>query len=369
MKRFGVVFFLLTVLTIPVFSQDLTIAPEDLRLEMRADGGFHLFIRKKPDISSVLLTESTRDPSMQADSYAYRAGEWNPINGDEIRLLNGIPIPRESRIYSLISSTVINHPVMGEAFHIYLPYILHYGYQWGRHGEVYLTDGTFLNIRTFALPYADYRGAFRDNPFVLEAKQEPPPDPPAGNYLPEATSAFTEIARTGGGEFIYSRDPDHTVDIIRDILEKERGKALDIVICLDTTGSMRKYIDALRAKLIPMLDELLSGFPSFRIGMVQYKDYHEVYLTRITPFTTDFAQFQRNLNAIRPGGGGDIPEAVYEALHDGATRFSWEAESRLMILIGDAPPHPRPRGRITGEIALNAAAERNIKVHAILLPQ
>jgi hypothetical protein len=352
-----------------LFAQDLSISPEDLRLELRADGGFHLFIRKKPDISSVLLTETTRDPNMLADNYAYRAGEWNAINGNEIRLLNGVPIPRESRIYSLISSTVINHPVIGEAFHIYIPHVLYYGYAGGRHGEVNVTDGTFINIRTFAMPYADYRGSFRDNPFRLEARQEPLPGPPSGNYIREAAEAFTQIAQSGGGEMIYVETPDEIVDLIRNLLEKERGNTLDIVICLDTTNSMRRYIDPVRLKLIPMLNEILSGFSSFRIGMVLFKDYNEIYLTRVIPFTTDFTRFQRDLNAIRAQGGGDIPEAVYEALYDGATRFSWEAESRIMILIGDAPPHPRPRGRITKAMVDSAVEARGIKVHAMLLPQ
>ncbi|MCL2266968.1 MAG: hypothetical protein FWC17_04290 [Treponema sp.] len=175
-----------------LYAQDLSLNTGDLLLELRADGGFHLFIRKKPDISSVLLTESTRDPAMLADNYAYRAGEWNPINGDEIRILNGVPIPRESNIFSLISSTMVNHPVLGQAFHIYIPYILYYGYEDSRHGEVYLTDGTFLNIRTFSLPYADYRGSFRDNPFRLEATQEPLQGPPAGIYLAETLNAFSD---------------------------------------------------------------------------------------------------------------------------------------------------------------------------------
>jgi hypothetical protein len=369
MKKVSVIFCLFMVIGYPLLAQDLTITGGDLLLELRADGGFHLFIRKKPDISSVLLTETTRDPAMQADNYAYRAGEWNPINGDEIRLLNGVPIPRESRVFSLVSSSIVNHPSLGEAFHVYIPYILYYGYPGGRHGEVYLTDGTYLNIRAFTLPYADYRGSFRDNPFVLEARQEAQPGPPVGTYLPEAVSSFTEIAKAGGGEFIYSSGPDDVVNLIRSILEKERGKNIDIVICLDTTNSMKKYIDPVRASLIPMLNEMLSGFPSFRIGMVLFKDYYEEYLTRVIPFTSDFERFQRDLNAIRVGGGGDIPEAVYEALHEGAVRFQWEAESRIMILIGDAPPHPRPRGRITGAMAKNAAAERNIKVHAMLMPQ
>ena len=369
MKRCGVIFFLLfAVFGFSLYAQNLNIESADLRLELRADGGYHLFIRKKPDISSVLLTESTRDPSMRADNYAYRAGEWNPVNGDEIRILNGTPLPR-GRIYSLVSSTVENHPELGQSFHIYIPYILYYGYEGGRSGEVYITDGTYLNIRAFSLPYADYRGSFKDNPFVLEAKQEPVPGPPEGKYIREAVDTFKEIAKSGGGNIIYSQGPDDVVELIKIELEKERGKNIDIVICLDTTNSMKKFIDPLRAKLVPMLEDAFRGFPSFRIGMVLFKDYSDIYLTRIIPFTSDFAVFQRNINAVRVTGGGDIPEAVYEALYDGAEKFPWEAESKLMILLGDAPPHPKPRGKITKEMADNAAAEKKIKVHALLLPQ
>jgi hypothetical protein len=351
-----------------LFAQDLSLSTSDLVLELRPDGGFHLFIRKKPDIASVLLTESTRDPAMQSVNYAYRAGEWNPINGDEIRILNGVPIPRESRIYSLISSTVVSHPVLGDAFHIYLPYVLYYGYEGGRHGRVYLADGTYLNIRTFALPHADYRGAFRDNPFMLEARQEQPTMPLMERYIPEALAAFREIARTGSGELILVQDTDDIVNRFRTALERERGRTLDLVICIDTTNSMRKYMNTIQEKLVPMLEQVLTGFPSFRIGMVRFKDYRELYLTRVIPFTDDFSVFQNELNAIRVGGGGDIPEAVYEALYDGATKFTWEAQARIMILIGDAPPHPRPRGRITKAMVDREVEERNIIVHAMLLP-
>ena len=369
MKRCFFIIIIFTFLTFSLFSQDLSVSTEDLLLELRADGGYHLFIRKKPDISSVLLTETTRDPAMRADNYAYRAGEWNAINGNEVRILNGVPIPRESRVYSLISSTVVNHPTLGPAFHVYIPYVLYYGYPETRHGEVYLTDGTFLNIRTFILPYADYRGAFLDNPFRLEATQEPPPGPPEGIYIEETVEKFKEIALAGNGELIYSKSPDDVVELIKLVLQKERGKTLDIVICLDTTNSMKKYIDAARAKLIPMLQETLSGFPSFRIGMVLFKDYNDIYLTRIIPFTTNFSRFQTDLNAIRVSGGFDIPEAVYEALYEGAVKFPWEAQSRIMILIGDAPPHPRPRGKITKEMVDNAIKEKGLTVHTMILPQ
>ena len=363
---FSIFFPLLIFSGVFTHAQDLTLGAQDIFIEHRPDGGFHLFVRKKPGINSVLITESTRDPGMSSDNYAYRAGEWNAVNGNEIRLLNGVPIARDSRIYSLISSTVTAHGKLGEAFHVYIPYVLYYGYEGGRNGEVYVTDGTYLNIRAFSLPYADYRGAFRDNPFAMEAQE--PESPPEGNYMKEAEEAFNVIAKAGGGNLIYSTGSDDLVERIKIMLEKEKGKSIDLVLCLDTTGSMKPHINSLRQKLIAMLKELLSDFTSFRIGMVLYKDYSDDYLNKVIPFTTDFNAFQRNLNSITVRGGGDIPEAVYEALYEGAAKFSWEAETRLLILAGDAPPHPIPRGRITSEMVDKVVTEKGIVVQAILLP-
>jgi hypothetical protein len=355
--------------TVFLSAEDMTILSNDIRIEQRVDGGFHLFIRKKGDIASVLLTESTRDPGLKADNYAYRAPEWNAINGDEIRILDGIPIPKESRVRSIIDSTPELHPELGEAFHLYIPYILNFGYEDSRHGEVYVVDGTYLNIRTFALPYADYRGAFKDNPFTLKVTQKPFPGPPEGNYMKDTVDSFKEISEKGNGDLIYAKGADDLVDKIKEALEKEAGKTVDIVLCLDTTASMRDDIDSVRKMLIPMLADTISKFSSFRIGMVLYKDYFDEYLTRIFPFTLDFGHFQRLLNSIRVGGGRDIPEAVYEALYDAATGYTWEAESRIIILIGDAPPHPRQRGKVSKQMVDDAVKEQGLKVNAIILPQ
>jgi hypothetical protein len=332
------------------------------------DGGFHLFIRKKPELGSVLLTESTRDPSLTESNYAYRCPEWNPVNGDEIRVLDGAPIPRESQIWSLIDSTPEADAQFGEAFHIYIPYILNYGYEWGRHGEIYITDGTYLNIRGFVMPYGDYRGDFRDNPFVLRVTQQPLEGPPEGNYMKDTVDSYSEIV-SGRGELVYSKGADDLVDKIGEILEREKGKSLDLVLCMDATGSMKDDIDSVRRLLIPLLEGMMKDFPDFRIGMVLYKDYYDEYLTRVIPLTRDFDSFRRNLNAIRPGGGRDIPEAVYEALNEAVVKFPWEAESKLIILIGDAPPHPRQRGKVSKAAVDEGVEKRGLKVHAIILPQ
>jgi Mg-chelatase subunit ChlD len=347
-------------------AQDLTIGPEDLRIEQHVDGGFHLYIRKKPAVSSVLLVESTRDPALREDNYAYRAGEWNAVNGDEIRLLDGAPIPRERRIHSIIDSSPEGHPELGPAFHLYIPYILHYGYENTRRGEVYVVDGAYFNLRAFALPYGDYRGPFLDNPYVLRITQRE--GAPGGSYMKDTEEAFREIAAAGNGDLVYAAGPEDLVNKIRDILEKERGRRVDLVLCLDTTNSMKDDIDEVRRALIPMLREITAGFSSFRIGMVLSKDYYEEYLSRVLPFTGDFGEFQQRLNAIRVSGGRDIPEAVYEALYEGAVKFKWEAERKFIILIGDAPPHPRQRGKISKEMVDREVKERGLRVHTIILP-
>ncbi|MDR0474855.1 MAG: VWA domain-containing protein [Treponema sp.] len=371
-RKITLVFALIFAFCLPLIqaqAQDISIGAEDIRIELRADGGVHLFIRKKPGISSVLLTETTRDPELRSDNFAYRAAEWNPVNGDEIRILDGFPIPRENRIYSLISSTPETHQQLGEAFHIYIPWIIFYGYDNTRHGAVILADGTYMNIRSFAFPYGDYRGSFMDNPFLLRITQREDDEPPEGKYSKEAEDSFRQITRDGRGSLLHAASPKDLTDSIKTILEREKGNAVDLVICMDTTGSMRPYIDDLRRRLIPMLNEMLAQFTEFRIGLLLFRDYNEEYLTRIVPFTENFEAFQRSLNSAQARGGGDIPEAVYEALYDGAVKFPWEKESRIMILIGDAPPHPKPRGRITKELVDKTAAEKNIKVHAILLPE
>jgi hypothetical protein len=350
-------------------AQDLTVSAGDIRIEQRVDGGYHLFIRKKPEINSVLLTESTRDPSMREDNYAYRAPEWNPVNGDEIRYLDGLPIPREDRIYSLIDSTPEPHPEFGMAFHIYIPYILNFGFPATRHGEVYVVDGTYLNIRGFALPFGDYRSSFQDNPFVLRVIQTPLPGPPEGNYMRDTVQTFQEIAGSGGGSLVYSTGPRDLVQKIGEILKQEEGKTLDLVLCLDTTNSMRDDIDSIRLQLIPMLETMAAGFLDFRVGMVLYKDYFEEYLNQIIPFTRDLEAVRRSLNAVRVNGGRDTPEAVYEALYEASVKFPWDAEAKLVILIGDAPPHPRPRGGITRDMVEGEITGRGLKVHSIILPQ
>ena len=151
-------------LEISFAAEDILIHAEDLRLTYDAGAnfdsakGYHLYIRKKSRIESVMLVETTKDPEGKQDSYAYRALEYNSINGDEIRYLNGKVLDSEGAKYPLMDSTPEPDSVFGEAFHIFIPSEIAFGYPWTRNGVLKIGRGTFINIRSFEKKYGDYTG-------------------------------------------------------------------------------------------------------------------------------------------------------------------------------------------------------------------
>ena len=362
----AVVIFLLPVV---ISAQELSIGPEDLIIEQSLEGGYNLWIRQKEGIKSVLLTESTEDPERKAATYALRAQEYNPYNGDELRILNGEFLDPDSGLFSLIDSTPEPYEKFGSAFRIFIPYIVIYGYDWSRQGEILVVDGTYLSVRAFGAEYADYSGGFMDNPFILKVTQKPMEGPPEGNYMEDTVKTYTEIAEEGGGRAIYCSGEDDLLNALGDVLDEVDSGSLDLVLALDTTASMDNDIPWLKRELVPLLKEQTEGYAHFRFGMVLYRDYHEDYLTRVRPFQNDLNGIQGVINRTTVFGGRDIPEAVYEALYEGVHAFPWVAEDRKLLLIGDAPPHERPRGKVTKEMVYEDAETLGVEITTIILPQ
>ncbi|MFA6855653.1 MAG: vWA domain-containing protein [Treponema sp.] len=375
--------------------EPLLIRSSDVRIEQSDSSGFgtktgfDLYVRKKSGIESVLLTETTKDPDGKADNYAYRATEWNKVNGDEKRFLNGKLLDSAGAKFSLVDSTAEDDPVFGKSFHIYIPSEIVYGYSWSRNGTVTIGRGTFINIRAFAEKYADYRGAFSDNPFMFDLGRKPEPVPVApevpdikevpvltDDYNPDASEKFHEISDF----MIYSKGPDTLVDDIMTSINKIDPKTkADVVFAIDTTGSMKDDIAKLRKEWVPRLVADLKSFGSIRLGLLLYRDYGESgYNYKNIPvkfydFTRNIDEFKKNLNGFTIIGteGGDIPEAVYEGLYGALSFYDWDADAvRKIILIGDAGPHPTPRGtkKYTKALVQQLAAGKGITIDAIILP-
>lgn len=371
--------FLLLFILLPLSAQEVTLAPEDLYIETDEEG-FHLWVKKQPDINSVMITESTEDPEDERSVFAYRAFDYNEINGSEKRILNGEFL--DAGYNFLLDSTPEDHELLGEAFHIYIPSSVTYGYPWSREGQVDIGEGSWINLRTFPLPFGDYSEGFSDNPFIFATRMPEPeiaapeeevsvaaallPETPA---VPAASdeSVFEEVARETDGEFATEVNGDGAVDRIGKILDKYKGKEVDLALVVDTTVSMKDDVEFIRKRLIPLVEEKIEGFKSVRIGLVLYRDYKESYLTRSYPLEEHFGETQRILDSIKVAGGRDIPEAVFEGLWEAQTAYDWQGEEKIIVQIGDAPPHDEPRGEVTREMVYEYAREEGISIYPILL--
>jgi hypothetical protein len=135
---------------------------------------------------------------------------------------------------------------------------------------------------------------------------------------------------------------------------------VDLAFVVDTTGSMGAFINVAQRQMIAMLQALSTPHPSpsaqgergrgegaktpidLRLGIVEYRDHppqDHTFVARPHAFTSDLARAQKTINGLKPDGGGDAPEAVYDGL-SGACELEWRQHSqRLAVLIGDAPPH------------------------------
>ena len=118
---------------------------------------------------------------------------------------------------------------------------------------------------------------------------------------------------------------------------------LDIAFLIDATGSMGDEIDKLKRSMRAVADQIahLPSQPDLCFALVSYRDRGDAFFVRGSDFTNDLPAFQRQLEQLRAGGGGDMPEALNEALHTTVHRLSWRGDgtARIVLLVADAPPH------------------------------
>ncbi len=163
-----------------------------------------------------------------------------------------------------------------------------------------------------------------------------------------------------------------------------RIEALDLVFCIDSTGSMEDDIDAVKEAATEITSAIKTNIPgpNSRMAVVDYKDFNQPNLDpdidipyggvtdypyrTVLGFTTDANLVVAAIDSLTASGGGDGPESVYTALMhcidhnslgvtlDGQLYGASPASSgpgawrhgnvmRVVILMGDAPPHdPEP---------------------------
>ncbi|WP_243794349.1 vWA domain-containing protein [Saccharopolyspora gloriosae] len=131
--------------------------------------------------------------------------------------------------------------------------------------------------------------------------------------------------------------------------------SVDIVLCIDTTGSMGPILEHVKENALSFHDQLGSAMASkgrsisqLRLKVIAFRDFADraedaVHQTDFLPFPDRAPDFESFVGGLRSAGGGDAPESGLEALAL-AIGSEWERgldrRRHVIVLFTDAPAHP-----------------------------
>lgn len=163
----------------------------------------------------------------------------------------------------------------------------------------------------------------------------------------------------------------------------QRGPEVDLVFCMDCTGSMGSHIKSAKHSIETIARKLIEveGY-DLRFGVVAYRDYNDndsgrSYPVLTFPFTSQIEVMEEYLTSLSASDDpyGDGPEAVEEGLTRVAEMEWRDTPTKLCVLIGDAPPHglgewhdDYPEGPPSGIDALqvlDGLADKGVVVYAL----
>src|SRR3974390_3189118 len=82
--------------------------------------------------------------------------------------------------------------------------------------------------------------------------------------------------------------------------EKQVKPKVEVVFCLDTTGSMGGLINAARQKIWAICNQIASGKPTpdLKIGLVAFREKGDEYITKVFDLTTDLDAIHGHLKTF-----------------------------------------------------------------------
>src|SRR5271170_7965564 len=145
---------------------------------------------------------------------------------------------------------------------------------------------------------------------------------------------------------------------------------VEVVFCLDTTGSMGGLIDSAKAKIWAICNQIASGKPTpdLKVGLVAFRDRGDEYITKVFDLTDDLDAIHGHLKTFKAAGGGDIPESVNQALDDSVNKIKWSTDNstlRIIFLVGDAPPHMDYPDDVKYPVTCKKACEKGIIINTV----
>jgi len=128
--------------------------------------------------------------------------------------------------------------------------------------------------------------------------------------------------------------------------------AADILIAIDTTGSMSTAIAQAKAQATQLCTDVQAQIPGARFAVWDFRDIPDRPATNgilktLNTFTNSCAAVLAAITPMAAGGGGDAPEAYnpvfHEAYSDPVLNASRDADAvQFLVVLGDAAPHNSP---------------------------
>src|SRR5262245_64028835 len=152
---------------------------------------------------------------------------------------------------------------------------------------------------------------------------------------------------------------------------KDPRPQVEVVFCLDTTGSMGGLIEGAKQKIWSIVNQIASGRPTpdIKVGLLAYRDRGDTYITKLFELTTDLDEVHKNLKEFKADGGGDTPESVNQALNESVVKFKWSKDKdtlKIIFLVGDAPPHMDYKDDVKYPESCKLAAAEGIIINTVL---
>lgn len=121
-------------------------------------------------------------------------------------------------------------------------------------------------------------------------------------------------------------------------------KKVEMVFCLDATGSMGGLIGTAKEKIWAIVSEVVQDTVAtdVKLGMVFYRDKTDDFVTKRIKLTDDIDAVYDELLSMSAFGGGDSPESVNQGLYEAITMNDWSSSQdvyKTIFVVGDCPPH------------------------------
>ena len=154
-------------------------------------------------------------------------------------------------------------------------------------------------------------------------------------------------------------------------LPRFRLNQLSVALVMDATGSMSSAIEWIRRDVGKIMRALHAVSQEPRLGVTLYRDSGEDYVVKLYPLTSKESRLSQALRRAKAEGGGDFPEAVYEALRETIEngKQNWpisQSIQKVVVVIGDAPPHREDMPKI--EELLKKATAMGFMVYCLKVP-